>query len=53
MSISGHRNIREVETYVAAVNQKRLATDAIARLELSNHAIRLDIGSSNLLKRKE
>lgn len=53
MSISGHRNIREVETYVAAASQKRLASDAIARLEVSNHAIRLDNSDRKSLKRKE
>jgi integrase len=36
MSISGHRNIREVETYVAAANQKKLASDAMTLLEIGN-----------------
>jgi integrase len=31
MSITGHRNLKEVETYVQAVNQKRLARAAIAK----------------------
>lgn len=53
MAISGHRNIREVETYVQAANQKRLAKDAIDRLELSNLPARLDNPSPKPLKRKE
>ena len=53
MSISGHRNIREVEIYVAAANQKRLATDAIGRLELSNQPTRLDNDQRKSLNQKE
>jgi len=53
MAISGHRNIREVETYVEAANQKRLAKDAIGRLEVSNLSARLDNATPKPLKRKE
>lgn len=50
MSISGHRNIREVETYVAAASQKRLASDAMERLEVSNLPSRLDNAARKSLK---
>lgn len=53
MSISGHRNIREVETYVVAANQKRLASAAMDRLEVSNHPARLDNTLPKPLKVKE
>lgn len=33
MSITGHRNIKEIETYCAAVNKKRLANAAIIKLK--------------------
>lgn len=33
MSITGHTNIKEIETYCAAVNKKRLAEAAIAKLK--------------------
>jgi integrase len=36
MAISGHQNIRELGTYVAAASQKKLASDAMARLEIGN-----------------
>lgn len=32
MSITGHSNIKEIETYCAAVNKKRLAEAAIYKL---------------------
>ena len=31
MSITGHRNLKEVETYVQAVNERSLAKAAIAK----------------------
>lgn len=33
MAITGHKNIREVETYVQAANQKLMARDAMTKLE--------------------
>lgn len=33
MSISGHRNSREVQIYVEAANKKRMATDAMAKIQ--------------------
>lgn len=33
MSITGHKNVDEIETYVRAANQKRLAQDAMAKIE--------------------
>lgn len=33
MSITGHGNIKEIETYCAAVNKKRLAQAAIIKLK--------------------
>lgn len=31
MSLGGHRNMKEIETYVQAVNQKRLAQSAVTK----------------------
>jgi integrase len=36
MSITGHRNMKEIETYVQAVNQKRLARAAITKRAKAN-----------------
>jgi site-specific recombinase XerD len=50
MSIGGWRNIREVETYTQAVNQAKLATSAIQRLEVSNLSDGLDKSERKSLK---
>jgi hypothetical protein len=50
MSVGGWRNSREVETYIAAAGQKKLAEAAMARLDLSNQPSRLDNSSHKSLK---
>ena len=50
MSVGGWRNIREVETYVAAASQKKLAEAAMAKLDLSNQPSRLDNSAHKSLK---
>jgi integrase len=36
MSISGHRNVREIEIYVQAASQPKLAADAMAKMKIGN-----------------
>lgn len=56
MSITGHKNVDEIEVYVQAANQRRLARDAMAeietRTETGNLAEQVSNSSAKSLKTK-